>query len=123
MSNFDSRTRWDGMLTVSSPKRNPSREQLAWAAGVLEGEGWFGFYRPEKPCIEMESTDEDVVLMVQEIFGVGLVSYRKARNERSQNTFRWTVRRRDEVAYVLTLIDEFMGARRSERIAELRETL
>ncbi len=50
----------------------PSREELAWAAGLFEGEGYIGMSRVS-PAMSLASTDEDVVQKFNQVVGLGRV--------------------------------------------------
>jgi hypothetical protein len=90
---------------------------LAWLAGIIEGEGYIGFekngYR-----LQLDMTDEDVVLRAYELMGVGTFRV-KPTPENRKTIFRWSVRKKEDVVYILYNIQPFMGNRRGARIAEI----
>lgn len=48
-------------------------DETSWLAGLLEGEGSFMIgppSSPNRPCISIQMTDEDVIMRVSRIFGV-----------------------------------------------------
>lgn len=53
---------------------NWTRENLAWLAGLLEGEGSFILQNGRTPVVQVSMTDEDVVLRAQKVAGMGGVS-------------------------------------------------
>lgn len=53
---------------------NWTRENLAWLAGLLEGEGSFMLAKGRLPALRVGMTDEDVIRHAHSIAGVGQVS-------------------------------------------------
>lgn len=84
--------------------------ELAWLAGLLEGEGCFGYY--SYPTVKLEMTDRDVVERAHPWFAGSVCEYRRGDD---QPTF--TVRVTGERAIRLMLqVRPHMGARRSAKI-------
>lgn len=89
----------------------------AWLAGLFEGEGSISFANVNSALLSLESTDHDVVIRVQAIAG-GVV-YGPYTNEHklgSKPTWKWHLRRSNEVSDVLNRIRPYMSNRRTERI-------
>ncbi len=55
-----------------------SREEILWAAGLFEGEGWFHVYG-HTPQMGIQMSDLDVLQKFQGIVGCGTIYYRKPR--------------------------------------------
>ena len=98
--------------------------ELAWLAGLVEGEGYFTIQRyPGKdhwasPVFGLEMTDQDVVYRAQALTGVGSISSRTPR-PRAKRSWTWQVRARQDVLDLMEVLYPYMGERRSERIDEL----
>lgn len=91
--------------------------ELAWLAGLLEGEGSFLKGPPSstnRPRIAVEMTDEDVIRRAAQLVGVGYVGSSK-RDPKWKPTFRITVRGRSSVS-LMKLLRPLMGARRQQQI-------
>lgn len=106
---------------------NWNSRDIAWLAGLLEGEGAFFIswketdgYRYPAFRIAMNLTDEDVLRRAAAIAGVGLVRgpYQQP-NSKHKQFWRWYVNRRDHVYALLVAIHQFMGERRASRIREI----
>lgn len=85
---------------------------IAWAAGLLEGEGWFGY--ANTPQIVVSMTDRDVIARM----GVLLqarppYSYQRGRNK---TVYRVGISGHKAVAWMMTLYS-FLGERRREKVA------
>lgn len=102
-------------------------EDLAWACGLLEGEGCFSLHvRKSGPqagrveaAIHCEMTDADVVRRLALVFvGLGTVCQRPARTNRKP-TWIWSVQRKAAIRTVLNYIEPHMGLRRREQINKI----
>ncbi len=91
---------------------------IAWSAGIFEGEGWCGVtkvrqkggsYMRLRSIISM--TDEDVVCRLKAIWGIGCLSRRKPQGDRRKEVFTWEVTNRQARQFLLT-IATFLGERR-----------
>ena len=90
---------------------------LAWAAGLLEGEGTFGLQRGTYPRVSCSMTDEDVLQRLQDVLGGQLVAVGR-KQEHWKAAWVWAMSG-DEAARMLGLIRPYMGKRRGARIDEL----
>lgn len=103
---------------MRDPKPTPelivSEVGVAWASGLLEGEGSFIVHK-KGAHIACTSTDEDVIRDLYDQLGIGNIG---GPYDRSPNKpeWRWGVYARNEIRAVLTLIRPWMGARRTEQI-------
>ena len=99
---------------------------IAWAAGLLEGEGCFSRHVRKKNnqlsfAIHCEMTDEDVVRKLHSIFNVGTVVIRLNMTGRKDKAVRkqswiWSVQNKKGIVEVLTAIKPYMCGRRLEKI-------
>lgn len=97
-----------------------STVQLAWAAGVLEGEGCF--YCPPLNtsrgiALIVEMTDYDVMVKLYNLFGVGIISKVKRKTVNGKDTMRWSASGGHAMSIMYTVYP-FMGERRQEKIRE-----
>ena len=94
---------------------NVARENIAWLAGLLDGEGYFAS-STGAPRIHLAMTDEDIVQRVAALTGGRIhSSYQKPNRKR---VFRFSAN--GELAvYWMEAILPFMGERRAARIGEL----
>ena len=110
-------------------------DKLAWASGILEGEGCFSIHhRKHKSgnihpsfAIHCEMTDEDVIIYLQDIFKVGTICHRSNDN-RKDNCVRkvswiWSVQKQKDILEVLILIKPWMFERRTNKIEEMIKLL
>ncbi len=94
--------------------------QVAWLAGLLEGEGSFMHpapSRPRSPVVSLSMTDQDVVERAASILGVSA-----CRTAPRSSTGRavWCVQARGRRAVATMMaVDPYMGERRSLRIEEV----
>lgn len=108
---------------------------IAWAAGILEGEGCFSIhYRKHKSgnthpslAIHCEMTDEDVINTLHEVLGEGTICHRQ-NNNRTDNCLRkesWilSIQSFQGVYNVLTLVKPYMFSRRKEKIEAMLSIL
>ena len=99
---------------------------LAWAAGLFEGEGCFTVSmvhgRYPQPRVKLRSTDEDVVRRFHETVGFGTVREENWHTVHQGYKKQWEwFARADEVVPVIDLLLPWMGTRRRARALEVRE--
>lgn len=100
--------------------------RVAWAAGLIEGEGCFSLVKNYKAkggksgklCVQMN--DLDILERLQSIFNCGKIYYRKPRGN-SKESWMWTVYRRDDLVRVATSVLPLLGKRRTEKVKEVLE--
>jgi len=89
---------------------------IAWLAGLLEGEGSFYLSRGTNPTITLGMTDEDVVRRVALLMGVDQHVYRQQLGS-GKPFFRIAILGSKAHAWMMTLAC-LMGKRRKEKIFE-----
>lgn len=102
-----------------------SQEQIAWAAGLFEGEGhwrvrWYegtGAVRSVDTCLA--STDRDVVLKFRRIVGFGNIRSEQPSNPNAQLQWKWGSGRREEVKQMARQFLPYLGKRRGARAREI----
>ena len=92
-------------------------QEIAWAAGLFEGEGCI--YIGKKRLICLISTDEDVVRRFHTIVGCGSVYLRDRTEERYKDAWRWQTGTLKEIKEVLNLFLPYFGERRKAKALEL----
>lgn len=95
--------------------------ELAWVAGLLEGEGSFmkgAPSRPNKPVVSMESTDRDVVERVAALCGVRVSTIKQRNPEKWKPTYRMRLHGGRAVR-LMELIRDQMSERRQAQIDEV----
>lgn len=90
---------------------------LAWLAGLLEGEGSF-ISSAGRVMIALEMTDEDIVRRVQTLTGVGGVWQTTKRQAHHKQAWRWAAQGQAEVKELLETLLPLMGQRRTIKIIE-----
>lgn len=95
--------------------------EIAWLAGILEGEGSFV---PAPPSmgktsigVQVSMTDEDVIARVAKMFGTAY--HRSDRNPGSWKPAYVTVARGRRAAVIMRAVLPHMGSRRAQRIQAL----
>lgn len=93
-----------------------SREQLAWAAGLFEGEGSFGFYSsksvPRKVVARLTITDEDVIRHFHSVISLGRIYGPHITAKGTKPAWTWTTTTFEEAQAVIALLWGWLGARR-----------
>jgi len=114
-------------------KRQKLRSDIAWLAGLIEGEGSF-FKRPptstgarSRWCFTLEMTDEDVVRKAAATWGYGSVRKRCARQRPqafgTKDLYVWRFEDRGQVYALLSAIYPWLGERRGKKAAEALKNL
>ncbi len=128
-------------IRARQPKRPPRKHpftrdlpeiqplDLAWLAGLLEGEGWFGwgkranthgtgrfFYRV--PAIQVVMTDEDVVRRVGTLTNTAVTGPHGLKRSGTLPTFRCGINGHKAMT-LMGMLRPLMGARRSQTIGEI----
>ena len=102
-----------------------STKDIAWAAGVFEGEGCF-YVPPEParkrkrgrtPSVTLVSTDYDTVIRLRTIVGVGGIHGPTIRPNRKP-FWTWHVHSFEGVQHVIALFWSFLGIRRKAKARE-----
>lgn len=89
--------------------------QLAWAAGLYEGEGTV------RRQLEIEMTDKDVITKFRDIMDCGYVTYRERPGVKP--TWRWRVGNKRDVIRCLTLMLPFFGNRRAYKALNILDSI
>jgi hypothetical protein len=101
-------------------------EEVAWAAGLFEGEGCIHLMKRSskngKAALTLSMADQDVVHRFSRILGVGNLRgpYTQAPGSHWKPMWTWEAGKRREVQSVLNRVLPFLGER---RLAKAREVL
>lgn len=104
--------------------------ELAWVAGLLEGEGCFSIHKTtdrgklyEYPIVMCLMTDLDVIQQLQRVTGIGRVGGPYGRSSRDgrprKPQWRWAVQSKDQAAALMQHLLPHMGSRRQHRIRQV----
>ncbi len=94
------------------------KEEIAWAAGLFEGEGCITSGRPGSIGLECTNTDLDVLQRFLAAVKVGKIygpSRCKGYKDYYKDMYRWRLSKKEHVQYVWDLFAPFLGARRTAR--------
>lgn len=87
-----------------------NREELAWAAGLFEGEGCFAI-SGDHPHAYLGMTDQDRVEAFHTVMELGRV-YARAPTPRYKQVWGWSAQRFEAVQAVLAMLWPWLGPRR-----------
>lgn len=95
--------------------------EVAWAAGLFEGEGCFSPVTVRGrvyPRASLGMSDEDVVLRFQRAVDCGHIRHER-REPARKNLFRWEVQARYEFDRFISLMRPHLGERRLHALDEM----
>lgn len=102
--------------------------EIAWAAGLFEGEGYMSAYQREygakiQACIGLGMADRDIVDRFQAIVECGAVSTRKPGTRGHRPIHDWRVYEAVHVRRLVALFLPYLGERRRARAVELLDQI
>ncbi len=97
--------------------KNWTRENIAWIAGIIEGEGCFQMTN-NAINIVVNMTDEDVIRKIHRLSGLGRF-WGPLENPPHKPMYRWRVSDGFGVYAMLAAIHPYLGVRRQTRCEEL----
>lgn len=105
-----------------------SEADIAWIAGLFEGEACFDCHTnpsgKKYPRIRIEMNDRDVIERVKSLIPKsGEVCSREGKKAQHSKTYTLRICSRESVEETLNLIYPYMGERRKKRIEELLDIL
>lgn len=102
--------------------------ELAWAAGLFEGEGSFTINRSNGgrysyPWAVLAMSDRDVVEKFASIMECGNIQIenRTKRAAHHKTLYRWSAKSRADFEQAASLLEPRLGQRRSEQLTRVRE--
>lgn len=101
-----------------------TRTQIAWAAGLFEGEGCFTIHANKKtgrnyPRASLASSDRDIVLRFAKIIGGGIIDRQAPTGYGIKHLWRWTICGYAKVKHVGDLFAEWLGERRRTQLSKV----
>lgn len=100
-----------------------NNEQIAWLAGLLEGEGCFmnGYKtRPNQSAISVEMKDKDIIERIANMWNA---KFHPCKPRKDHHSITYKVHIRGEKAReVMKKVLPFMGIRRSKKIQKILES-
>lgn len=112
---------WDKVEQVFLNSISPY--DLAWAAGIFEGEGWI-YARPGFPNnvqVGVEMTDEDVIMRLNAIFPGNVRVRDRADRPNDKTIYQWRRQSKYATLEFLTAVLPFLGERRKAKALEVME--
>lgn len=94
-----------------------TESQIAWLAGIYEGEGSCAITNGRAIRVEIVMTDQDVVDRIHTLTGLGSVHTVPQRTEKHKQAYRWSIGSVDAINF-LQAIMPWLGDRREKRATE-----
>lgn len=91
-----------------------TESEVAWLAGIYEGEGSCAITSGRAIRVEIVMTDRDIVERIYTLTGCGSVRSLSRRSENHKDAFRWSIGSVEAVTF-LNLVLPWLGSRRAER--------
>ena len=107
---------------------NLTETEIAWIAGILEGEGYFGIDNrskdryevsksPPAPFIKISMVDEDIIQRLSKLLDKSYFSPSR-KTVKDKQVYTLHIGEKEKVLFILQKILPYMGVRRGERITE-----
>jgi len=107
---------------------NLTETDIAWIAGLLEGEGYFGIDNrskdryeisktPPAPFIKISMVDEDIIQRLSKLLDKSYFSPSR-KTVTGKQVYTLHIGEKEKVLFILQKILPYMGVRRGERITE-----
>lgn len=109
-------------VTMKVTPSDIRESNLAWAAGLFEGEGCIQFSGKNSVILNVTSTDMDVIHRLQDLFG-GYVYGPRTRKNSKKPFWEWQLRVAEDVHCVLVPMISWLGERRTEKAYQALERL
>lgn len=103
----------------------PTEAQIAWAAGIFEGEGCIMAVKKTAVKLSVEMTDLDVLEAFQMIVGAGNICHKTCTNPKPQwkARYHWQVYNRDDVERILRAFLPWLLSRRRAKAEAMLDRL
>jgi len=98
---------------------------VAWAAGILEGEGCFFIYDrnirtgSKNIGIRCNMTDEDIILRLKDVFSFGTIHVKSPKKPQHKVGWEWRLEKHSSIEEVINKVLPYLGKRRSSKAKEL----
>lgn len=93
--------------------------EVAWAAGIFEGEGCITWHGGGRPMLAVNMTDEDVLRRFADVVGGKVYGPCQGKGATWKPYFRWYVQGNERTERVLALFQPWLGRRRTARASEV----
>lgn len=111
---------------IDNPKtkasRSPSTHDIAWAAGIYEGEGTCGAHRTSSRSVRFHASvsqkNPEILLRLKALFGGGVYQFRSGAKRTVMHN--WQVNRARALGFLFTIYP-FLSQRRREQFRAARE--
>jgi hypothetical protein len=107
---------------IEQPREDITAVEVAWVAGILEGEGCWSQKRasPSYWWIAVRMTDEDIILRLRDLTDIGRITedLRPGRPG-CKKAWAWTVTVKQHREWLTVKVWPWMGERRRARITQL----
>lgn len=99
---------------------NTRKEDIAWAAGLFEGEGCI-FYNPKAHTrrLTVVNTDKEVMDKFYKIVNIGVIRIWQPKDNIRKLQYIWNIENREGIIEVLELFLKHLSSRRKEKASEL----
>ena len=102
-----------------------TKEEVAWFAGLFEGEGSLSRNRPNPNSswrMSLKMADRDIISRIKEIFGGKMYDEPHHHiNPNHKDLFLWQLSTQKEISDIVIAIYPFMGKRRQAKMDEFLE--
>lgn len=100
------------------------REDIIWAAGILEGEGAFtqtynGGRSRSITKVQCHMTDLDILQRLQKVFNRGRINGPYSNKSGKKPFYTWIVSKSHEALAIMFAVFEFLGERRRTKIVDI----
>lgn len=101
-----------------------SREELMWASGLFEGEGWICI-QGKSPLMGIQMCDKDILEKIQIVTGLGKIYYRKPKVysyeiiKTRKEQWAWRVQGFHNCQALIAMLWMGLGTRRRNRAVEV----
>lgn len=115
-------------MVVTASISSMTDTEIAWLAGMYEGEGWVEVTLPTHPRartsirrarLRIGSSDLDITQRLAALSSSSTITTRRATDPKHKTMHYWSVADMDEVSRLLTLMRPWMGNRRGKRADEV----
>jgi hypothetical protein len=101
--------------------------QIAWAAGLFEGEGCMTYRDKEHkhPYLKINMTDFDIVERFQQLVGCGSLTFvdKTKENPKWKHQLLWRTTNKLDVRRILNLLLPYFGDRRAHKALDILDQL
>src|SRR5205807_198981 len=101
----------------------PTPTELAWAAGLFDGEGYIGYLHKASVQLALGMVDHACVRAFAHVVGVRYTGSWLKHSERNPNwndAYYWRISRSSDVRLVLELLLPYLVAKRKRAVAALK---